>query len=110
MSTVQDFSDIDRWSQQYTPHQGGFEPGPEVLPEGLYDFEITGATLKKTDKTSETIFELGVRVLGGPCAGIGFQRPSFFRSQENLDRLGGDMVLLGLDANQWGKRGKPWSA
>lgn len=105
-----DFSDIDQWQEHYEVNQGDFEPDPSVLPEGTYDFEIVSAKLEKTNKTQETLFKLGLRVTSGQSAGVTFVRPNFFRSQDNLDRLGGDLVTLGLDAQAWGKRGKSWSA
>jgi hypothetical protein len=108
---METYSDIDQWQEHYTPQQGSFEAGPEILPDGqVYDFEITKAELTKSEKKQETIFKLHVKVISGQYAGVSFARPTWFKAQEALDSLGGDFVLLGLDANLWGKRGKSWSA
>jgi hypothetical protein len=103
-----EFEDIDNLAGSYAPKRT-FLPGPEVLPEGLYDFEITSANLTKGGNPPETIFRLGVKVLSGGHRGVELERPTWFRRQESLDYLGGDLCTLGLDADLWGKRGKPWS-
>lgn len=102
----QDYSDIDRWQEQFTP-QEGFLPGPESLDEGSYDFLIENAELSKT-KNGGSIFRLTLKVLSGPRAGMRLERPTWFEKQESVDSLGGDMVTLGMGAN-WGRRGKPLS-
>jgi hypothetical protein len=103
-----EFEDIDNLARDYAPKRT-FLPGPEVLPEGLYDFEITSAQLTKSGTPPETIFRLELRVLSGSHRGAALERPTWFRRQESLDYLGGDLCTLGLDADLWGKRGKPWS-
>jgi hypothetical protein len=104
-----DFADVDRWQDSYSPQQGGQLPGPEILQPGSYTFEILDAELGKTTKQPESIFRLQLRVIGGPADGATIVRPTFFRRQESLDYLGGELMTLGLPADQWGKRGTSWS-
>jgi hypothetical protein len=92
--------DIDRWNQQYKPSQG-FPAGLEVLPDGTYDFQITGAFLERTNR-ADTIFRLQLKVLNtGPQAGTTTNNTYWFMTQENVDILGGDLCSLGFDADKW---------
>lgn len=105
-----DFSDLDRWANEYKPEADGRMPGPELLPDSSYEFEIVAATMRKTQKKQDTIFALHLRVRGGAQDGAELERVTWFNRQEDVNRLGGDMVTLGLvDAKDWGKRNKPWS-
>jgi len=100
-------ADFDR---QYTAQESQFHPGPEILPDGLHTVEILSASLKKSPKAGTPIFALVLRVVGGPLAGAVLERGSVLTSQQNIDRLGGDLVALGLDADQWtAARGRPFS-
>lgn len=103
-----DFSEIDKMAGGYNPTTGQL-PGAEVLPEGSYEAEIIRSELVKTPNTQEPIYKMVLRILSGPKAGVVFERPTFFRNDRSLDFLGGDFITLGIDASQWGKRGKSWS-
>lgn len=103
--------DIDRWDREYKPEQNTQRAGPELLPDGDYDFQIVSAELTVTPKTEEPIFRLTLRVLTpGMYQGQLLERVNFFRTQANVDRLGGDLITLGFDADQWTvKAGRPFS-
>jgi hypothetical protein len=103
-----DFGALDRMGQDYKPQQSGQLPGADVLQDGAYDFEVVRAELTKTSKSQSIIFKMQLRVLAGSQTGLILERASFPSSQESLDRLGGDLLTLGvLDASQWGKPGHP---
>jgi hypothetical protein len=106
-----DFGDVDRMQKEYTPDLNQRLPGPDLLPDGTYRLAILEAELTKTQKNPETIFRLKVRVLQGPegSAGAVIERATFFRQVDSMNRLGGELVALGLDADKWGKRGPTWS-
>jgi len=104
-----DFSDIDRWQKDYRPTPAQ-RPGPEALPQGAYDFQIVAAELAKVGNPPETIFRLALCVIGGSHDGLVIDRPTFFRRQESLDYLGGDLMSLGVtEASSWGKGDQPIS-
>jgi hypothetical protein len=106
--SVSEHDDIDGHARDYKPQTGQL-PGPEALADGTHDLEIVEAKLTKTPKTNESIFRLTLRAIGGPSTGALLERATFFRQADSLNWLGGDMMTLGLDADQWGKRGRPWS-
>ncbi len=106
-----DFSDLDQMAKSgdYKPEASGFLPGPEAVEDGVYDFEIMSVSLKKTIKEKKNIVEMVLRVLSGPRGGIVLQRASHLTTVENMNRLAGDLITLGLDADKWNSNGKNWS-
>lgn len=106
---MNEYQGIDELQRDYVPRQSSQLPGLDTLPAGAYTFEIFGAELALTREKREPIFRLSLRVVGGACDGQLVERPTFFRRQESVDFLGGDMLTLGLPADQWGRRGKTLS-
>jgi hypothetical protein len=93
-------ADIEKFDAEYKP-DGGISPGPESLPDGEYDFEITAATLTKTANKGVPLLRLMLRVIGGALDGRTLERPSFLDKQKGIDRLGADLVTLGFNAETW---------
>lgn len=100
-------ADFDR---EYAPKESEFHPGPEILPDGLYTLEILSVALKRSPRAGTPIFAMVCRVVGGPVGGAVLERGSVLTSQQNIDRLGADLVTLGLDAGEWkAEKGRPFS-
>ncbi len=92
--------EISRFDNDYSP-KDGFLPGPEVLHEGPLVVEIVQAELTRTFNTRDPILRWTLRVVGGVDDGVVFARTSFFGRQEDSDRLGGEMRVLGFDSHLW---------
>jgi hypothetical protein len=107
---MSDFSDLDALQADYEPLTGGAQnPGPEILPDGSWEFEIVSAELTETPKTNETIGRIQLRVLSGPAAGRLLERATFFRRQEAVNYLGGELMSLGVETSRWADKSKPLS-
>jgi hypothetical protein len=109
------FDDIDRMSGNYQPKVSAILPGPEVLPgnaaKGLmYKFEILDAGLRLADTTPpKPVYELTCRVVDGPYAGVTLKRAQWFNNEQNLDWIGGEFLILGIDSKGWAKSPKGFS-
>src|SRR5262249_46358956 len=101
VEAMNDFSELDALQTDYEPQSGGQSPGPEILPDGPGEFEILAAELTETSKQKQTIARIQMRALTGPAAGRVFERVTFFKHQESLNYLGGEMLALGIDSNRW---------
>lgn len=99
--------EIGRFDQDYQPaERETFLPGLEALRDGTHILEIVRAELGRTTKSREAIFKLILRAADG----LTLERAYFFRDQDAVDRLGADLVLLGLDADRWnGRHGRRFS-
>jgi hypothetical protein len=101
---------ISDFDKQFAAREPEFRPGPELLPDGVHQFEILSVALRKSSKSGTPIFAMVLRVAAGPIAGTLIERASVLTSQQAIDRLGGDLVTLGLDADQWtAANGRPFS-
>jgi hypothetical protein len=109
LEAMADFSELDALQNEYEPQTGGQMPGPELVPDGTWEFEIISAELTETPKTNETIGRIQLRVLSGPAAGRVLERATFFRRQEAANYLGGEMMALGVDSARWSDKSKPLS-
>jgi hypothetical protein len=108
IKAMADFNELDRMQDAYEPQTTGAQmPGPEILPDGPGEFEILNAELTVTPKSHEAIARMQIRALTGPANGCVFERVIFFRRQESLNFLGGDMLTLGIDSSQWQDKSKP---
>jgi hypothetical protein len=78
----EDFSDIDRLieNEPVTPMTGRL-PGPDVLQDGVYDFQILAASLVKTPHTNESVFRMQLKTIGGPSVGVVLERVSLFPAE-----------------------------
>lgn len=97
MTMAEQFPELAAFERDFNPSSGGRKPGLDTLPDGDHDFEILSAELTRTEKTNEAIFRMELRVLGGGVV----EHVYFFRTQMNVDILGGDLCTLGFDADQW---------
>jgi hypothetical protein len=95
------YEDLAWFDEQYKPEASKFRPGLETLPDGSYDFEIVDAEIKKSAKKQVRILELGLKVNGGAVV----QHAYFLDTVEKMNRLGGDLCVLGIPADKWGKAG-----
>jgi hypothetical protein len=92
--------DIDRWNDNYKP-SFGFPAGMEVLPDGMYDFEIKTAAIERTND-GEAVMRIGLQVSNpGPQQNVTCSNTYWFKTQDNVDILGGDLCTLGFDADKW---------
>jgi hypothetical protein len=92
-------ADIERFDDNYKP--SNMANGLDSLPDADYDFEITGAHLRVTEKSRDAIFCVMVKVSGGARDGQEVEAAWFMKSQKNVDILGSDLVQLGMDADKW---------
>lgn len=95
------YEDLAWFDQEYKPEASKFRPGLETLPDGPYDFEVTDAELKKSARQQMRILELGLKVNGGAV----IQHAYFLDTQDQMNRLGADLCVLGIPADKWGKAG-----
>jgi hypothetical protein len=98
-SATGDF-DLERFDDVYEPEKAGqFDPGPEILPDGDYDFVILGGSIGPagTDK----VLRLKLQVLGGPHDGDQLTRTSFINSNDAVNHIGKDFKTLEFDADKW---------
>ena len=100
--------ELSRFNNDFTPTIGQ-KPGLDSLPDGVYVFEITSAELTRTAKTGEAILRLDLMVAEGPCVGTPLEVPYFFRSQQAVNRLGGDLLMMGYDTQNW-RGDRPFNA
>jgi hypothetical protein len=99
--------ELSRYDRDYVP-QAGRRPGIDTLADGDYDFLIQGAILDRTEKNREPILKLELKAAPG---GNVIEHAYFFRTQDNIDRLGADLCTLGFDADQWtAQNGRRFSA
>lgn len=91
-----EYDDLASFDNNFTP-QAMYRPGLDVLSDGDYDFTITDAVLDRA-KNGQRILKLGLRThLGGTV-----ERTYWLTTQETMNRLGADLLLLGFPANTWG--------
>lgn len=90
--------ELDRYRKDFEPQKSGFAPGPDLLQDGSYSFEITDAVLEQArdreKKPLGPVYRLSLRVLSGDMAGTGLDLTRWLTNQEGLDRLGGDLLTL----------------
>jgi hypothetical protein len=92
--------ELARFNDEFAPETGRLL-GLESLQDGDYDFQITEAELTRTLKTRDLILRLTLSVHGGPADGRAVEHVYFLTKQEKVNRLGGDLLLLGFDADKW---------
>ncbi len=99
---MSDFAELESFDSSFKPQESGMRLGLEILPDGDYDFQITSMVLERTKKENTLILRQGLRVLSG-SHGVGkeLERAYFFKSQQNVDILGGDLCRLNFDADKW---------
>ena len=89
---------LDAYGANYQPKANEFPDDATTLPNGAYDFEITGAEMARSTKSGDDIFQLTLRLLPGQME---YRHSYWFTSQRNLNRLGADLLTLGLPAKDW---------
>jgi hypothetical protein len=99
--------ELEAYDDGFTPQQSSnFRPGLEAIADGSYDFTILTADLSRTPKTNDLILRWELRV--EQTAQV-VERSYFFRRQEDVDRLGGDLSVLGFDVGLWKAPARPFS-
>jgi hypothetical protein len=83
---------------------GGQRPGLDVLEDGSYIFDVVEGGYARTSKSNDDVFRLVLRVMNGPLAGIILEKAYFLSSLENAQRLGADLISLGVPADRWTKQ------
>src|SRR5688500_6456877 len=92
--------ELSRFNDEFAPDTGR-RLGVESLPDGDYDLQILEAELTRTEKKRDPILRLALRILDGPAADREIERAYFLTSQDGVNRLGGDLLLLGFDVGKW---------
>jgi hypothetical protein len=101
------FEELQSFDESFDPTAGAFRPGLDSLPDGTYHFTALRVGLERTQNTREAIvrWELKVDETGGVV-----EKVNFFKSQQNADSLGGELMTLGIPAHTWtAKEGKRFS-
>lgn len=93
---------LNGFAAEYQPKHGGFAPDVNTLGNGNYDFEIVKATADKT-KNGDDIFKVQMRVLPGSNE---VQKSYWFNGQGDVNRLGADLMALGLETGTIDDLGK----
>ena len=98
-------NEIERFDDDYEASQG-FRQGLDSLEDGVYRFTIIDAELARTQEKKDPILRLVLRVQGKHEV----ERVYFLTKQQGIDRLGGDLMRLEIDADQWtAGNGRPFS-
>lgn len=95
--------EISRFDQDYIPDKGQ-GPGLDSVPDDTYELSITGVELTRTTEKRIPILRLLLQVTAGSRKGLAFEHVYFFDKQTKIDRLGGDLLTLGFDADRWTPR------
>jgi hypothetical protein len=104
MTENETYDELGQYDQSYSPKKSGQRPGIDLLTNGDHDFRILGAELRRTPKQQELILGMELRVESGLSAGQVVEHVYFFRNQDGVDRLGGDLCTLGIEADSWNGR------
>lgn len=107
---MSDYSDLEQFDQGFVPTERNsqFRPGLDSIPDGDYSWSIVSAELTTTQKSETRILRTELR-----CEELGkvIERVYFLTTQEQADRLGGDLATLGYDVGTWtAQHGKKFSA
>lgn len=102
---------LEQFDNDFTPVAPGRTANVEVLPNGDYILEIAEAELTTTRYTGETLVRWVYKVLSGPAhTGLSVENGNLLRSQDAVNRLGADLMVLGVNCNEWSAAGgKPFS-
>jgi hypothetical protein len=101
-------ADLEQFDGEFTPSAGGRLPNLEAVPPGDYDWTILRAELSTTPKTGDRILRLDLKC---EQSGQAVQHVYFFRQQEQVNHLGGDLAVLGFPVGTWTpSQGKKFSA
>lgn len=98
-----DFSDFDNYGEQFKPKHA-FRAGLDTLSNGDYDFEITDAALDRTTNGTR-ICRLGLKTSQGRQV----ESTYWLNKQQEFNKFGADVALLGFPSEKWGQPGHPLS-
>ena len=112
------YEELETFDENFQP-SAGMRAGLDTLPDGTYGFEIVEADLSRTAQTQELILRLSLKVItdNRPAMAIHgraidtiVDRAYLFRSSEAVALLGGDLMTLGFDSQDWTvANGRPFS-
>ena len=102
---------FDQYDNGYNPQDTGRTQNLDALADGAYTFEVLSAELATTEKTGEDILRWKYKVVSGhSLVGGVIEHVNFFRSQQAVNLLGADLMLLGIPTQTWTvANGKPFS-
>ena len=102
---------LDQFDGDFLPIVPGRTAGVDTLPDGDYILEVVSAELTTTRHTGDDIVRWAYKVLhGGVPQGSIFESVTFLRGQDSANRLGSDLMLMGVATNEWtAASGKPFS-
>ena len=77
-----------------------FKPGPEVLPDGDHTLQVlyaeTDLVGKDADK-KQPVLRVGLRATEGKAKGLSLESVYWLNDQQNINRLGTDLFVLGFE-------------
>ena len=98
-----DHSWLDSYEPEYRPEHA-FRAGIDTLPDGDYEMSVIDQAFDSAQ--GKRIFRLGLRTASGAVV----ERTYWIEDQRNLNALCADLLLLGFDADRWGRsHGRPLS-
>ncbi len=100
--------DLARFDDDFQPTQGR-KPNLDTLPDGDYEMEIVDCDLVRTKKTLDPILRMTLRVLTGAMPGMVVEHGQLIKTQVAANVIGGDLMMLGLDAHLWVAPDRPFS-
>lgn len=100
---------LDQFDSGFKPENEYNIPQISVLTNGAYRLLVRSVDLKPTK--SGTILRWRLEVKEGPShVGLIVEHVHFLDSQEGVNRLGADLMLLGIPVNEWTvANGRPFS-
>lgn len=96
------FASLEQFDDTFTIPTGRRLDG-EQIPDGLYEVEIGKAELSETEKSRETILKVPLTFTSGAIVGDYTEKPYFFRSHEQMEKIMGDLKVMGFDVQTWNK-------
>lgn len=88
---------FEQFDDQFDPFNTGRVANLEILPDGEYQFEVLAAVLDITPKTGTTLLRWRLKTSNGMVV----EHTNFLTTQQNLNLLGADLLLLGIPTNTW---------
>lgn len=106
---------IEKFDDEFSPVVPGRTPNVDSLADGEYILEISEAELVTTRYTGDDIVRWVYKIVDAPDSekhkvGTLFEKGSLLRAQDDVNRLGAELMSLGIACGEWSAAsGKPFS-